>query len=103
MGSQLRRAAVSIPSNIAEGSRYGDKQFAHFLSIAHGSCAEVETLLLLSEVLCLPYQWKMTLTDSEFTERKVLKEKSETLLSLTNEVSKMILSFKETVLEKLRK
>lgn len=42
--SQLRRAAVSIPSNIAEGhSRTGSRELIHRLSIAHGSLNEVET------------------------------------------------------------
>lgn len=47
--SQLQRAAVSIPSNIAEGrERQHDKEFIQFLSIAYGSLAEVETLIQLA-------------------------------------------------------
>ena len=47
--SQIRRAAVSIPSNVAEGaSRAGRKEFIQFLYIARGSAAEVETQLTLA-------------------------------------------------------
>ena len=46
--SQIRRCAISIPSNIAEGaSRTSNKEFAHFLEIAYGSNFELETQLLL--------------------------------------------------------
>ena len=48
LGDQMRRAAVSIPSNIAEGKdRVSDKEFVHFLTIARGSAAELETQFLI--------------------------------------------------------
>ena len=50
--SQLRRAAVSVPSNIAEGYQRGSrKEYIQFLSIANGSVAELETQLSLSKDL----------------------------------------------------
>lgn len=46
--SQLRRASVSIPSNIAEGAtRSSNKEYIHFLYIALGSCSEIDTQMLL--------------------------------------------------------
>ncbi len=50
--SQMRRAAVSIPSNIAEGAaRTGDKEFLQFLSISRGSLSELETQLIIAKEL----------------------------------------------------
>lgn len=52
---QMRRAAVSIPSNIAEGAaRNSDKEFIQFLYVSLGSLAELETQLLLSKELGFP-------------------------------------------------
>ena len=52
--SQMQRSGVSIASNIAEGAgRSGNKEFAHFLSVAVGSCYELETQLIIIEELLL--------------------------------------------------
>jgi four helix bundle protein len=49
---QIQRAALSIPSNIAEGSERGSsKDFAHFLNIAKGSCGELRTQLYIARKL----------------------------------------------------
>jgi four helix bundle protein len=52
--SQLRRAAISVPSNIAEGAaRTSKKEFLHFLSVARGSLSEIDTQLTIAKRLGL--------------------------------------------------
>ena len=46
--SQMNRAAVSMPSNIAEGSNRGNKHFQHYLNISLGSSFELQTQLIIA-------------------------------------------------------
>jgi four helix bundle protein len=63
--NQIRRAVVSIPSNIAEGSgRKSDKELIQFLHIALGSLAEVETQYLIA--VRLKYVVKNEVLENEF-------------------------------------
>jgi len=79
--SQIRRAAVSIPLNIAEGqARKGTKQYLNFLRIAFGSTAEVKVCLELA--LDLGY---------------IDKTKFESTFYLTEEVSKLLYSFQKSL------
>ena len=48
LSAQLRRAVVSIPSNISEGHQQGTRSYAHFVTLALGSLAEMETQLELA-------------------------------------------------------
>lgn len=79
--NQLRRASVSIPSNIAEGSsRASNKELFRFLEIAIGSAYEIETQLLISN-------------DLKFLEFETL----ESLLNELEEIIKMISKFRSTL------
>lgn len=52
--SQMRRCAVSIPSNVAEGfRRYHNKEYKQFLYISLGSCAELETQITIAKEIML--------------------------------------------------
>ncbi|MCU4165453.1 four helix bundle protein [Carboxylicivirga caseinilyticus] len=80
--SQMRRASVSIPSNIAEGTgRKTNKEFSRFLEIAYSSALELETQLYLS-------------FDLEFIIESILEE----FLVKLDELQKMISSFDTKVL-----
>lgn len=62
MTSQLRRAAVSIASNIAEGAARGTtREFIHFLHMARGSLAELETQLYLAKDFGYPVRMNLVL------------------------------------------
>lgn len=77
MADQMRRAAVSIPSNIAEGcSRDTNREIIRFMTIALGSSFELETQLLICQKL-----------------RYVDKEKLLPLIRLNSEIGKMLRSF----------
>ena len=79
--SQLRRASVSIPSNIAEGaSRKSDKDFSRFLMISLGSCYEIETQLLIS-----------------FDLNFINKEELEELQNFLSQIIKMMSKFNSTL------
>ena len=69
MVNQLRRAAISIPSNIAEGSaRKHTKEYIHFLYVSLGSAAEIETQLIISTNLGYIMSDKAACIQSELEE-----------------------------------
>jgi len=78
--SQIRRSAVSIPSNISEGAaRSSKKEFIQFLSIAQGSTSELETQLIISNNLGF------------------LKTENMHLLNELDEISRMIIGLIRTL------
>ena len=77
LSSQMRRSAVSIPSNIAEGfARRSNKEFRHFLFVAHGSAAEVQSALYIA-----------------LDQGHILESDFQALYQDAEEVSKMIAGF----------
>ncbi len=75
LSNQMRRAAVSIPSNVAEGSIRGTKpEFSRFINISRGSLAELETQIIISY-------------DRKYITQKIYDE----LILLAETISKMLL------------
>jgi len=74
--SQLRRACVSVPSNIAEGYRRGPKEYLHFLRVALGSASEIETMLSLCK-------------DLEYVDNKEIDD----IYALNEETTKLLVTY----------
>lgn len=82
--NQIRRAAISVPSNIAEGkSRWFTKEILRFLSIVKGSLSELETQLILEKRLDYIFEYK----ENE-------------IIELTDEIGKMIGGLRKSLLKK---
>jgi four helix bundle protein len=82
--SQIRRAAVSIPSNIAEGSRRGTKKdFRHFLLNAYGSGSELETQIEIAKRL--PFGKTISFDQADSLLSEVMKMLNKMCFSLQNE------------------
>lgn len=85
--SQLQRAAVSIPANIAEGqARDSTKDYLRHLSIARGSLAEVETFITLARRL-----------------KYISEDREQDALSTLDELSRMLRGLQRSLREKLEK
>lgn len=85
LSSQMRRAAISIPSNIAEGAgRKGDKELVQFIHLALGSLSELETQYLIAV-------------------RLSYIEKNDNLKDLINTVKKLLLGFRNYIIKKSEK
>ncbi len=79
--SQIKRSAISIPSNISEGAgRNSNKEFIHFLGIANGSSYELQTQLIISNKLNL-----------------ISDETLASLLKPIEEIQKMTYTFQNTL------
>ena len=82
---QLKRAAISLPSNIAEGSsKRSTKEFMRFINIAYGSLAELETQLIIAE-----------------RQRFISKEQNLELSAKISEIGKMLNGLHRSLSEKI--
>ena len=82
---QIQRAAVSVPANVAEGAaRDHTKEFLRYLSIARGSLAEVETMILLA--IELEY---------------VMEDQCKDLIAKTHEIGRMLTGLQRAMKQKL--
>jgi len=85
--SQMRRSAISIPSNISEGAgRNSEKEFIHFLDIASGSSYELETQLFL----CLDQKY-------------LSKDELDILLEKLQLIQKMLYNFRSLIFAQIKK
>ena len=86
LSSQIQRAAVSLPANIAEGhQRKHSKEFIQFLSIASGSLAELETHIYIAQRL-------------EYIDKKQLNN----LLDKTSEIGRMLNGLRKSIEKKIQ-
>ena len=84
--SQIQRAAVSVPSNVAEGhARGGTREFLHFITISLGSLAELETQLIIAHRL-------------EYVDNETLGR----VLLMCNDLGKMLRALQKSLKEKAR-
>lgn len=85
--AQTKDASVSIPSNIAEGSgRKSNKEFAYFLSVAHGSASELDTELTLAWML-----------------KYITEEEYEDVIQDVSEVKRLIEALTDTIFKNQKK
>jgi four helix bundle protein len=84
---QIQRSALSIPSNVAEGAERGsNRDFAHFLNIAKGSCGELRTQLYIARKL-------------DF----ITKSESDKLVTESKELSAMLEGLRRSILSRVAK